>query len=169
MLDVVLHVLVRIKQGGGSWCFYLLLCMHHCCFNSGETMSASYSSLMWCFFCVELDSTLLLLHFSELHYCTGAYRISPVDVNSRPSSCLTNFLLNGKFVSLASYFKVVNANGMLWWLCTGRYLCSPVLLFQFPSTEWEESQMRKDSWDETIEELSSHPYFKEQNRLLVGR
>ncbi|PNI98688.1 INTS13 isoform 6, partial [Pan troglodytes] len=31
---------------------------------------------------------------SELHYCTGAYRISPVDVNSRPSSCLTNFLLN---------------------------------------------------------------------------
>uniref|UniRef100_A0A8C1IKI3 Integrator complex subunit 13 n=1 Tax=Cyprinus carpio TaxID=7962 RepID=A0A8C1IKI3_CYPCA len=31
----------------------------------------------------------------ELHYCTGAYRISPVDVNSRPSSCLTNFLLNG--------------------------------------------------------------------------
>lgn len=34
---------------------------------------------------------------SELHYCTGAYRISPVDVNSRPSSCLTNFLLNGNF------------------------------------------------------------------------
>ncbi|XP_059181794.1 integrator complex subunit 13 isoform X1 [Centropristis striata] len=32
----------------------------------------------------------------ELHYCTGAYRISPTDVNSRPSSCLTNFLLNGK-------------------------------------------------------------------------
>ena len=31
----------------------------------------------------------------ELHYCTGAYRISPTDVNSRPSSCLTNFLLNG--------------------------------------------------------------------------
>uniref|UniRef100_A0A8C8IS15 Integrator complex subunit 13 n=1 Tax=Oncorhynchus tshawytscha TaxID=74940 RepID=A0A8C8IS15_ONCTS len=30
----------------------------------------------------------------ELHYCTGAYRISPTDVNSRPSSCLTNFLLN---------------------------------------------------------------------------
>ncbi|KAI4803287.1 hypothetical protein KUCAC02_006838 [Chaenocephalus aceratus] len=27
----------------------------------------------------------------ELHYCTGAYRISPTDVNSRPSSCLTNF------------------------------------------------------------------------------
>ena len=36
--------------------------------------------------------------FSELFYCTGAARISPVDVNSRPSLCLTNFLLNGKFV-----------------------------------------------------------------------
>lgn len=33
---------------------------------------------------------------AELHYCTGAYRISPTDVNSRPSSCLTNFLLNGE-------------------------------------------------------------------------
>ncbi|KAK1789461.1 hypothetical protein P4O66_015376 [Electrophorus voltai] len=37
---------------------------------------------------------------SELHYCTGAYRISPVEVNSRPSSCLTNFLLNGRSVLL---------------------------------------------------------------------
>ncbi|XP_027034983.1 integrator complex subunit 13 isoform X3 [Tachysurus fulvidraco] len=36
----------------------------------------------------------------ELHYCTGAYRISPVEVNSRPSSCLTNFLLNGRSVLL---------------------------------------------------------------------
>lgn len=36
-----------------------------------------------------------ILFFTELHYCTGAYRISPLDVNSRPSSCLTNFLLNG--------------------------------------------------------------------------
>uniref|UniRef100_A0A8C2ZUE7 Integrator complex subunit 13 n=1 Tax=Cyclopterus lumpus TaxID=8103 RepID=A0A8C2ZUE7_CYCLU len=35
----------------------------------------------------------------ELHYCTGAYRISPTDVNSRPSSCLTNFLLNGNLSS----------------------------------------------------------------------
>ncbi|KAF7655306.1 hypothetical protein LDENG_00058210 [Lucifuga dentata] len=36
----------------------------------------------------------------ELHYCMGAYRISPTDVNSRPSSCLTNFLLNGRSVLL---------------------------------------------------------------------
>uniref|UniRef100_A0AAQ6AM33 Integrator complex subunit 13 n=1 Tax=Amphiprion ocellaris TaxID=80972 RepID=A0AAQ6AM33_AMPOC len=34
----------------------------------------------------------------ELYYCTGAYRISPTDVNSRPSSCLTNFLLNGELL-----------------------------------------------------------------------
>ena len=32
---------------------------------------------------------------TELHHCTGTYRITPVDVNSRPSSCLTNFLLAG--------------------------------------------------------------------------
>ena len=36
----------------------------------------------------------------ELTYCTGAYRITPVDVNSRPSSCLTNFLLSGRAVML---------------------------------------------------------------------
>ncbi|XP_063966884.1 integrator complex subunit 13-like [Lytechinus pictus] len=37
---------------------------------------------------------------SELLHCTGAYRVSPVDVNSRPSLCLTNFLLNGRQVML---------------------------------------------------------------------
>lgn len=36
-------------------------------------------------------------YFTELQYCTSAFRITPVDVNNRPSSCLTNFLLNGNF------------------------------------------------------------------------
>ncbi|XP_015924548.1 integrator complex subunit 13 isoform X2 [Parasteatoda tepidariorum] len=36
----------------------------------------------------------------ELHYCTSSFRITPVDVNNRPSSCLTNFLLNGRAVML---------------------------------------------------------------------
>ncbi|ESO95710.1 hypothetical protein LOTGIDRAFT_116674, partial [Lottia gigantea] len=36
----------------------------------------------------------------ELHHCSGAYRITPVDVNSRPSSCLTNFLLGDRSVML---------------------------------------------------------------------
>lgn len=36
----------------------------------------------------------------EMHNCTAAYRITPVDVNSRPSSCLINFLLNGRSVML---------------------------------------------------------------------
>lgn len=36
----------------------------------------------------------------DLPACTGAYRITPVDVNSRPSSCLTNFLLSGRAVML---------------------------------------------------------------------
>ena len=36
----------------------------------------------------------------ELQQCSSAYRITSVDVNSRPSSCLTNFLLNGRWVML---------------------------------------------------------------------
>ena len=34
----------------------------------------------------------------EMWPCSSAYRISPVDVTSRPSSCLTNFLLGGRYV-----------------------------------------------------------------------
>lgn len=37
---------------------------------------------------------------SELHNCTRMHRITPVDVNSRPSLCLINFLLNGRSVML---------------------------------------------------------------------
>ncbi|KAL4225921.1 hypothetical protein ACF0H5_013909 [Mactra antiquata] len=48
----------------------------------------------------------------DLPACTGAYRITPVDVNSRPSSCLTNFLLSGRAVMLEqprkSGFKVIS-------------------------------------------------------------
>lgn len=36
----------------------------------------------------------------ELTYSTAAVRLTPVDVNSRPSSCLTNFLLSGRTVML---------------------------------------------------------------------
>lgn len=36
----------------------------------------------------------------ELHQCTGAYRITAVEINSRPSSCLINFLLSGRTVML---------------------------------------------------------------------
>uniref|UniRef100_A0A2P2HVP6 Protein asunder n=1 Tax=Hirondellea gigas TaxID=1518452 RepID=A0A2P2HVP6_9CRUS len=36
----------------------------------------------------------------ELHQCSTAFKITSVDVNSRPSSCLTNFLLNGRWVML---------------------------------------------------------------------
>ncbi|XP_059143113.1 integrator complex subunit 13-like [Physella acuta] len=36
----------------------------------------------------------------ELHMCSAVYRTCPVDVNSRPSSCLTNFLLSGRAVML---------------------------------------------------------------------
>jgi len=36
----------------------------------------------------------------ELHHCSGAFRVTPVEVNSRQSSCLTNFLLSGRSVML---------------------------------------------------------------------
>ncbi|XP_029426171.1 integrator complex subunit 13 isoform X4 [Nannospalax galili] len=54
-------------------------------------------TLKWC---TPRTNSVVFPSISELHYCTGAYRISPVDVNSRPSSCLTNFLLNGRSVLL---------------------------------------------------------------------
>jgi len=37
---------------------------------------------------------------SDLHNCTHIARVTPIDVNSRHSSCLTNFLLNGRSVML---------------------------------------------------------------------
>jgi len=36
----------------------------------------------------------------ELHHTSGAFRVTPVEVNSRQSSCLTNFLLSGRSVML---------------------------------------------------------------------
>ncbi|KAM9310940.1 LOW QUALITY PROTEIN: integrator complex subunit 13 [Gastrophryne carolinensis] len=59
--------------------------------NSREATLKETVTLKWC--TPRTNSV-------ELHYCTGAFRISPVDVNSRPSSCLTNFLLNGRSVLL---------------------------------------------------------------------
>ena len=37
---------------------------------------------------------------SELHHCAHAHRATPLDVTSRPSLCLTNFLLAGRSVML---------------------------------------------------------------------
>ncbi|XP_075458958.1 integrator complex subunit 13 isoform X2 [Ascaphus truei] len=59
--------------------------------NSREATLKETVTLKWC--TPRTNSV-------ELHYCIGTYRISPVDVNSRPSSCLTNFLLNGRSVLL---------------------------------------------------------------------
>lgn len=36
----------------------------------------------------------------EINNCMGAYRITALDINNRPSSCLINFLLTGKTVNL---------------------------------------------------------------------
>ncbi|XP_023342106.1 integrator complex subunit 13 isoform X2 [Eurytemora carolleeae] len=37
---------------------------------------------------------------NELQHCSGTFRITPTEVNSRQSSCLTNFLLSGRSVML---------------------------------------------------------------------
>lgn len=37
---------------------------------------------------------------SDMQPCVGQHRVTPVDVTSRPSSCLINFLLNGRSVLL---------------------------------------------------------------------
>ncbi|RZF48920.1 hypothetical protein LSTR_LSTR003300 [Laodelphax striatellus] len=37
---------------------------------------------------------------AEMNNCTAMFRATPVDINSRPTSCLVNFLLNGRSVML---------------------------------------------------------------------
>ncbi|XP_052284030.1 integrator complex subunit 13-like isoform X16 [Dreissena polymorpha] len=59
--------------------------------DSKEGLPISTITLKWC----TPKSSV-----QDLPACTGAYRITPVDVNSRPSSCLTNFLLSGRAVML---------------------------------------------------------------------
>uniref|UniRef100_A0A4W6G3D7 Integrator complex subunit 13 n=1 Tax=Lates calcarifer TaxID=8187 RepID=A0A4W6G3D7_LATCA len=63
-------------------------------FKSGGTRENGLKETVTLKWCTPRTNSI------ELHYCTGAYRISPTDVNSRPSSCLTNFLLNGRSVLL---------------------------------------------------------------------
>ncbi|XP_071082400.1 integrator complex subunit 13-like [Haliotis cracherodii] len=58
---------------------------------SKEGLPTETVTLKWC---TPKSNTI------ELHHCVGAHRITPVDVNSRPSSCLTNFLLGGRAVML---------------------------------------------------------------------
>ncbi|KAL1130634.1 hypothetical protein AAG570_011876 [Ranatra chinensis] len=57
-----------------------------------EGFEYSTVTLKWC--------TPRGLTASEMHNCTAMHRITPVDVNSRPSSCLINFLLGGRSVML---------------------------------------------------------------------
>ncbi|KAM5251798.1 integrator complex subunit 13 isoform 5-T8 [Hipposideros larvatus] len=66
----------------------------------GSSREGSFKETITLKWCTPRTNNIVFSSISELHYCTGAYRISPVDVNSRPSSCLTNFLLNGRSVLL---------------------------------------------------------------------
>ena len=57
---------------------------------------------------------------SDLNNCTATARITPTDVTSRPSSCLTNFLLAGRSVMLemparrSGGAKVGPPTGLIW-------------------------------------------------------
>ncbi|XP_041535910.1 integrator complex subunit 13 isoform X3 [Microtus oregoni] len=62
--------------------------------HSGGSREGPFKETVTLKWCTPRTNSIVFSFVSELHYCTGAYRISPVDVNSRPSSCLTNFLLN---------------------------------------------------------------------------
>lgn len=104
------------------------------------------------------NAWLLLLSFCvffpplELHYCTGAYRISPTDVNSRPSSCLTNFLLNGKPGKPSLFFSPISQTTATDW-SVGR------LLLLFGSTTGRSvllEQPRKSGSKVISHMLSSH-------------
>jgi hypothetical protein len=106
-----------------------------------KNKSEVFKALMWdqmsfLHFCFSLFQGLNKKFFklifpsvSELHYCTGAYRISPVDVNSRPSSCLTNFLLNGNFhhlifLTVISISEIISENKR-----SGKLFCQNSLKF----------------------------------------
>lgn len=39
-------------------------------------------------------------NITEFNFSSCSYRITPIDVNSRPASCLTSFLLGGRCVVL---------------------------------------------------------------------
>lgn len=64
-----------------------------------EGMEYSTITLKWC--------TPRGCTASEMHNCISMFRITPVDVNSRPSSCLINFLIGGRSVML----EVIRRNG----------------------------------------------------------
>jgi len=76
-----------------------------------------FASVHLYFFVTIACDTFSILWHAELQQCSGAYRITPVDVISRPSSCLTNFLLTGVniiFIFLIFGFVFINKKNRLW-------------------------------------------------------
>lgn len=60
--------------------------------KDGASSSKDTIHLKWC--------TPKTTSAPELQACTGCYRITPVEVNSRPTACLISFLLQGRQVML---------------------------------------------------------------------
>ena len=68
---------------------YIMICAKVC----HDLLNLLKVTLKWCTPRATSNSV-------EMWPCSSAHRISPVDVTSRPSSCLTNFLLGGRSVML---------------------------------------------------------------------
>jgi hypothetical protein len=64
---------------------------HSACLSMKEEAQYETVSLKWC---TPKSSQI------DLQHCSSAHRFTAVDVNSRPSSCLINFLLSGRTVML---------------------------------------------------------------------
>lgn len=60
--------------------------------KEGPVSSKDTVHLKWC--------TPKTTSAPELQACTGCYRITPIEVNSRPTACLISFLLQGRHVML---------------------------------------------------------------------
>ena len=87
---------MKEEQNANSSANYDVELLHpaaaHSDFKADQSEEKHEVTLKWC--------TPRTAPAHELQYCTAAFRITPVDINSRPSSCLTNFLLTGRTVML---------------------------------------------------------------------
>ena len=86
---------------------------------------------------------------ADLHPCTALARVTPTDVNSRPSSCLTNFLLSGRSVMLEmprrSGTKILSHMVSHWYILFCVFTCL--------WCHWPEDEILLSNY-QTI-----HPYF----------
>ncbi|KAI2805480.1 hypothetical protein RDWZM_008737 [Blomia tropicalis] len=104
---------MKEEQNAGTSANYDVEIIHpkkaHTQFFNSEEPDIDFSTLLTSNYREGFEFKTLMLKWctpksipqiNEFSYCTGAYRITALDVNSRPSSCLINFLHTGKTVNL---------------------------------------------------------------------